>query len=377
VAVTDFVAQCEVAAAVLASLTEVAATEIEKAGAYRAVSGEDLRGLLAHQADVQALGTADPAALARIGVSAGAAQIVGGTIGRVGDVYTVVITWIDAQNARVVARASARHSGDESGLVPAVHTAMADLLRQTAGNVTTGQPAAVSIKQEAAASTNKIKIAVMDVAAKQGVSPQAAASLTDLATAEIAQLGRYEVISRDDIRVMLEHLANQQLVQCDDTRCLAVIGGALGVDYIFAGNVGMVGNLYIINLKVIDINQATVRSRVTAEYRGPEAGLVGQTKQGIDKLFDEGRLFRQKMAKWGVVGASALAAGTGGYFAWRGSDIYSNEYLKYADPGDPGVGHNQALQLKSDVEKMDLYRNVSLAVTGALSGLAYYLFKIW
>jgi TolB-like protein len=355
----------------------VAATEIEKSGLSRVVTGEDLRVQLSHQADVQALGTDDPTALAKLGAAAGAQQIVNGRLGRVGDVYTVTVTWIDAQNAAVLARASAQHRGDESGLVEAVRAAMSELLRQTAGQTKNDQPAAVSIKQEAAAATQKIKIAVMDVAAQQGVSPQAAGSLTDLATAEIAKLGRYEVISRDDIRVMLEHFANQQLAQCDDTRCLAVIGGALGVDYIFAGNVGMVGNLYIINLKVIDINQATVRSRVTAEYRGPEAGLVAQTRQGIDQLFDEGRLFRQKMAKWGAAATAGAAGCAGGYFAWRGSDIYNNEYLKYAATGDPGVGHDHAVRLKSDVEKMDLYRNVSLAVTGALSGLAYYLFKIW
>ena len=214
----------------------------------------------------------------------------------------------------------------------------------------------------------EIKIAVMDLSAKQGISAQDTASLTDLATNEISGIDKYDVINRDDIRVMLQHIANKQLLQCDDTKCLAVIGGALGVDYLFSGNIGKIGKIYVINLKVINIDKAEVLSRITEEYAGDESGLIEKMKYTIDKLFDEGRLFRQKLFRWSVLGLAGIGAGTSGYFFWAGTDVYDHKYL-------PAIGHDNSTKYKTEVKELDLYRNISLAATTVFSGAAWYLFK--
>jgi hypothetical protein len=75
---------------------------------------------------------------------------------------------------------------------------------------------------------------------------------------KISELGNYDVIGKDDMQAMLEHISDKQLIECDDTKCLAQVGGALGVERLVAGNIGMLGNVYVVSIKLIDINNATV-----------------------------------------------------------------------------------------------------------------------
>lgn len=130
------------------------------------------------------------------------------------------------------------------------------------------------------------KVAVMDLKAKSGIDQMTVSSLTDLVCTEIADLGKYEVIGRDDMATMLEHIADRQLLDCDDTQCLAQVGGALGVNQLVSGNVGMVGKTYLINMKLIDIENAKVINRISEKYTGDEAGLIEMMKRGI--LFCQG-----------------------------------------------------------------------------------------
>jgi TolB-like protein len=133
----------------------------------------------------------------------------------------------------------------------------------------------------------KIKIAVIDLKAKRGIDEMTVSSLTDLICTEIASTGKYSVIGRDDMQAMLEHIADKQLLECDDTKCLAQVGGALGVQQLMSGNIGMIGNTYLINLKLIDIDNVVVLNRISQEYKGDEAGLIGKLKETVAGLFGE------------------------------------------------------------------------------------------
>jgi TolB-like protein len=135
----------------------------------------------------------------------------------------------------------------------------------------------------------KIKVAVIDLKAKRGIDEMTVSSLTDLICTEIAALGKYTVIGRDDMQAMLEHIADKQLLECDDTKCLAQVGGALGVQQLMTGNIGMIGTTYLINLKLIDIENVQVLNRISEEYKGDEAGLIGKLKDCVAVLFNEKR----------------------------------------------------------------------------------------
>lgn len=367
IALMDLKVQEGVSPEIGGTLADLMATEVGKLGLYTVLSRDDMQDLLKHLGDQQALSSDEDGDLAKVGDYLGAGQVLSGSVGRVGDTYVVSLKLVDSKQATVLKRVSQEYAGDEGGLVQVVK-GLVNTMFTGEKEPPAAAPERKTIRDEAAAAAGALKIAVMDLSAKQGISSQVTASLTDLATNEIARIEKYRVINRDDIQVMLQHLANQQLLRCDDTKCLAVIGGALGVDYLFSGNIGKIGRIYVINLKVINIDQAEVLSRVTEEYAGDESGLVERMKYAIDKLFDEGRLFRQKLFRWSVLGLAGVGAGTGGYFAWAGNDGYDNKYL-------PAIGHDASIRYKTEVKELDLYRNVSLAATTVFSGVAWYLFK--
>jgi TolB-like protein len=132
-----------------------------------------------------------------------------------------------------------------------------------------------------------IKIAVMDLKARSGIDEMVVLSLTDLVCTELSGFGDFEVIARDDMQVMLEHIADKQLLECDDTKCLAQVGGALGVAQLMSGNIGKVGEVYLINLKLIGIDEAKVLNRFSKDFKGDEGGLITYMKHAVAVLFDK------------------------------------------------------------------------------------------
>lgn len=96
------------------------------------------------------------------------------------------------------------------------------------------------------------KFAVMEFASKGGISKDRAEALGDLVANTIRGYGKYDVIAKADIKTMLGMAKAKEALGCDDESCLAEIGGALGVEYVVAGNLSLMGKTYLLNLKVID-----------------------------------------------------------------------------------------------------------------------------
>ena len=89
---------------------------------------------------------------------------------------------------------------------------------------------------------SKVKIAVLDLK-EQGVDKALAQSATSLLAAELQKLDVFKIISRDDIRNMLQFEKDKQSMGCEaDSACLAEIGGALGVEYTVNGSLAKIGD---------------------------------------------------------------------------------------------------------------------------------------
>ena len=85
-----------------------------------------------------------------------------------------------------------------------------------------------------------------------------------IVAAEISQNG-YKAISTNDIRAMLRYEELRQQAGCEDNDfCMAEIAGALGVDFILAGTVGIMGSQFSVALNLMSIHQAEVKQRFQA-----------------------------------------------------------------------------------------------------------------
>jgi hypothetical protein len=144
-------------------------------------------------------------------------------------------------------------------------------------------PTATPAAPETAAPTapkriDKVKVAVLDLTTA-GVSLNLAANLTNVVAAEIAGLEIFSVVSRADIRAMLTHEQDRNLLGCDSSSdCMADLGGALGVRYLVSGSVGRIGDRYTLSLSVADVERGRQEARVT-DFVARESDLIDQTRR--------------------------------------------------------------------------------------------------
>ncbi len=151
--------------------------------------------------------------------------------------------------------------------------------------------------------TEEIGLAVTEFTSKGGVTQKQMESLGDLLSNEIRDLGGFRVIGQADIRSVLRAEEQKALLNCDDVRCMAEIGGALGVRYIVVGNVGKFGQLFLLNLKVVDTERVRVVASISQKVRGGEEALVEALPQAARSVLGKAGLRNEEQ--------SAAAGGAG------------------------------------------------------------------
>ncbi|OGQ78017.1 MAG: hypothetical protein A2289_21395 [Deltaproteobacteria bacterium RIFOXYA12_FULL_58_15] len=100
-----------------------------------------------------------------------------------------------------------------------------------------------------------------------GLDENLAAVIDEIFLSELQQAG-FEAIGPEDINAMIGFEKTKEAVGCDDATCIAEIGGALGVDYLTAGKIAIVGGQPIVTLKLMDVNKGRVLARTNKT--GPE-----------------------------------------------------------------------------------------------------------
>jgi len=120
----------------------------------------------------------------------------------------------------------------------------------------------------------KTKIAVLEII-PHGVSSSLAKNLSQLLTSRLGQYQHFQVISGEEIKVLLGFEESKQLLGCaDDISCLAEVGGALGADMLAAGTLGKMGDALVLNLILMDMQKTMVQNRVSVSWRGREEDLI-------------------------------------------------------------------------------------------------------
>ncbi len=109
--------------------------------------------------------------------------------------------------------------------------------------------------------------------------------LTEVLTTEVANSGVFDgVLAGRDIQQMLSFEEKKQMLGCDDTSCLAEIGGALGVDRLIVPQVARVSDAWVVTLKQIDIRGASTEGRVYERFAGDEGALLDGVRASVGKL---------------------------------------------------------------------------------------------
>lgn len=133
-----------------------------------------------------------------------------------------------------------------------------------------------------------VKCAAMPLKTRE-VADQMAFIMDELLLTELQQSG-FEAIGPDDINAMIGFEKTKEAVGCDEMACVAEIGSALGVDYLAAGNVAGLDGSMVLTLKLIDVRNTKVLSRVNKVSEGGDKGLPRMIAEAVQELVERSEL---------------------------------------------------------------------------------------
>ncbi len=130
----------------------------------------------------------------------------------------------------------------------------------------------------------KIRVAVTQLKAKKGIDKDYAELMTDVIRTELFESGKFEVMNREDMVAVLGELKFQESGACNSTECAVEMGNALGVEKMVAGSVGKMGKTFVINIKLIDIQQMKNEQLLSEYHKGSEDDLPDTLAKLISRM---------------------------------------------------------------------------------------------
>ena len=128
------------------------------------------------------------------------------------------------------------------------------------------------------------KVAVLDIEGTGEGITEILPILTEVLTSQVANIGKYEVVSGQDIEAMMGFEKQKDMVGCMDSACLAEIGGALGVDRLISSNIGKVGATFVVNIKLMNIREAKTEGRHYEMVKGEVDQVITTIQKAVNKL---------------------------------------------------------------------------------------------
>jgi len=121
-------------------------------------------------------------------------------------------------------------------------------------------------------SPQKTTIAVIDFEGK-GISAIEASILANRLQSELVNTQAFLVIERGQMQSVLDEVGFQQS-GCTSSECMVEIGRILNVQHMIGGSVGKFGNVYTLDLRMIDVGTAQIVETVTEDHEGKMTDLL-------------------------------------------------------------------------------------------------------
>jgi len=255
------------------ALTAEIAAALDATGAYKVMTVSEINQVANLQKKLGKLGCLDDSCVAELSKIANAALVLSGAVGKVGDEFTFSLSLINVDQNRSVG--SATEVGRDLG---ALRRRLPDMIRQLVGHAASAEGPRYQLPEG-----KEVSFAVLSLK-PLGLDAATATNLTEVLAAEVKSIDGTSVISPSDITSMLEMQASKDALDCSDTSCLAEIGGALGVDQLIVGDVGRVGDRFVVSLRIVNARNPEALSRVNESFEGIESQLVPAVKQAARDL---------------------------------------------------------------------------------------------
>jgi TolB-like protein len=185
-----------------------------------------------------------------------AQRVISGKVSRLGSEFVLALGVLELAT-KTVGRRVTRQATTAPELLATAPSAVAELLGDA--------PPAVAFQLPPG---QHLKLAVMPLSAR-GVPPATADAMTQILSAQLNQIDGVDVISRDDIRAMLDKAQDEGQLGCTATlECIIEIGASLGLSKLVTGTVGKLQETFVISLQLVDVRNANVENRVLESFAG-------------------------------------------------------------------------------------------------------------
>ena len=105
-------------------------------------------------------------------------------------------------------------------------------------------------------------LAVMDLRCGKGIEKEQCAALTDVIIDEMVKIKKYRVIDRANRNKLLLEAGFQQTA-CTDESCTIEMGRQLGAGKLIVGSITMIGETYLVNLQLLNVETTEVETSTT------------------------------------------------------------------------------------------------------------------
>jgi TolB-like protein len=126
-------------------------------------------------------------------------------------------------------------------------------------------------------SQSLIPVAVLELDAN-GITQVEARALTDRLRYELVSIGKFEVMERDKMDNILAEQGFQK-TGCVSSECMVQVGKLVGVKQIVGGSISKVGNLFTVQLRMIDVETGKILKTVVEDCECPIEDVM---KKGIN-----------------------------------------------------------------------------------------------
>ena len=246
------------------TLTERLRSEIANTNAFRITDRKLLDKIINEQALQQSGCTTDECA-AEVGQLLGAQYMISGSIGKLGDTFTVDVKLVSVTTGAAERTKTASYKGPIAGMI----TEMEILAWEISG---LRPPQSLLMKRSGGQKSDKITVAVLDFSPR-GISTLEAQTLTDRFATEINKTGAAILVDRNVVNEVMQEQGYTE-AECSSEECAAEVGAMLGVQFMISGALGKLGETYTIDAKMFEVATGAAEKTINTTYSGQVDGLI-------------------------------------------------------------------------------------------------------
>ena len=165
------------------------------------------------------------------------------------------------------------------------------------------------IASPAYSQASKLRVGVLDFNANN-ISKSEAQIVGEIFTSELVTSGRFDVVDRKNIESLMAEM-EFQMSGCTDSACAVEIGQILSLDYMMYGSINKLGESFIINIYMINVETTQIETKTPFSHHNIELG-VGYVSGIRESGFEIEALYRfMPLRFFGFGGGVLLGYGNG------------------------------------------------------------------